>query len=152
MTRRQKISSLLLTYLKGISVTNGYLTNLGSKVYHWRTQITPNENDLIANLQDASNQHERGHTETLTLTVQLSCRNSTNYVTITNMIQDVHKAFTDNEDNLGAALDEQVRFIPLSEEIEITLENNDEYAEALVEMILEHQFTEKWDLDKTIYT
>jgi len=135
MTRRQKISSLLLTYLKGISVTNGYLTNLGSKVYHWRTQITPNEDELIANLQDVANQHERGHTESLTLAVQLTCRNSTNYNTITNMIQDVHKAFLDNEDNLGDAISAQVRFIPLSEEIEITLENNDEYAEAVVEMI-----------------
>ena len=152
MTRRQKISSLLLTYLQAISQTNGYLTNLGSKVYHWRTQITPNENDLIANLQDIANQHERGHVESLTLNVQLTCRNNTNYTTITNMIQDVHKAFIDNEDNLGDAIDAQVRFIPLSEEIEISLENNDEYAEAVVEMVLEHRFTEKWDLDETVYT
>jgi hypothetical protein len=152
MTRRQKISSLLLTYLQAISITNGYLTNLGSRVYHWRTQITPNENELIANLQDVANQHERGHTESLTLAVQLTCRNSTNYNTITNMIQDVHKAFLDNEDNLGDAISAQVRFIPLSEEIEISLENNDEYAEAVVEMVLEHRFTEKWDLDETVYT
>ena len=67
------------------------------------------------------------------------------------MIQDVHKAFADNEDNLGAVLSNSVRFIPVSEEIDIKLENNSEYAEALVELLLEHRFTEKWELDETEY-
>ena len=151
MTRRQKITDKLLDYLQAITTANGYLTNTGAKVYHWRTQITPKENELIAILQDTVNNHERGHTETLLISVLLSCKTATNYTTITNMIQDVHKAFADNEDNLGAVLSNSVRFIPISEEIDIKLENNSEYAEALVELLLEHRFTEKWELDETEY-
>ena len=151
MTRRQKITDELLDYLQAISTANGYLTNTGAKVYHWRTQLTPKENELIAVLQDPANNHERGHTETLLISVLLSCRTATNYTTITNMIQDVHKAFIDNEGALGTALSDSVRFIPISEEIDLRLENNAEYGEAEVQLLLEHRFTEKWELDETEY-
>lgn len=151
MTRRQKISSVLLSYLQDISTGNGYLTNLGVKAYRWRTKITPKENELICILQDTVNEHTAGHKEILMIKVIVSCKAADNYTTLTNFIQDVHKAFSDNQAALGAAISQQVRWLPVSESIDIKLDTESEVGEAIIEMQLEHKFNEKWYLDETIY-
>lgn len=151
MTRRQKITSLLLSYLQDISTGNGYLTNLGVKAYRWRTKITPKENDLVCILQDAVNEHSLGHKETLMIKVIVSCKAADNYTTLTNFIQDVHKAFNDNQAALGAAISQPVRWLPVNETIDIKLETESETGEAVIELALEHKFNERWILDETIY-
>ena len=153
MTRRQKIMDLLKGYLEDISTANGYLTDAGASVSHWKTQIVPRENEEMINLKDGENTHETGgHFETLNITVELACRVEDNYTTITNMIQDVQKCFEDNLAALGTAISENgTRWFAGNETIDITKEKEFELGRATIEMQLQHKFDEKWTLDETVY-
>lgn len=154
MTRRQKICSLLIGYLQNISVANGYLTEMGDDISHWSTQIVPRDkaSAMWGNLKDETNEHERGHTETLTITVELGCKTATNYTTITNMIQDVQKSFEDNLPSLCNTMNDDVmRWFAGSEEVSVEREADAEFGKAKVTMSLLHKVDEKWRLDETSY-
>lgn len=153
MIRRQKITTLLLSYLNDISIANGYLTDVDS-VSLWLTKISPKANQKILNLRDTINDHQDGdgRTELLTVMVDIACKTSDSYTTVTNLINDVLKAFNDNSAAIGTALSESgVFWIPVNEEIELDLSNEAEMAEGIVTMILVHRFYEKWKPDETIY-
>lgn len=152
-TRRQKITSLLLSYLNGISIANGYLTDVDS-VSHWKTKISPVADQKILNLRDSINSHQDGdgRMELLTITVDIACKTTTNHTTVTNLINDIQKAFNDNLAAVGAALSESGAFwITESEEIDLELSNEAEIAEGTVIMILAHRFYEQWAPDETVY-
>lgn len=154
MTRRQKICSLLIGYLQNVSVANGYLTEMGSDVSHWDTQIIPSDktSKMWANLKDEMNEHEAGHEETLNITVELGSKTTTNHTTITNMIQDVQKCFEDNLKALCTAmLDDVMRWYAISEAVEITRDGDAEFGIGKVTMSLRHKVDEKWLLDETDY-
>lgn len=154
MTRRQKITTLLKGYLEDILTANGYLTNAGSSVFHWATQIVSRDDTdgMWINLKDGENSHENGHIETLNITVELGCKNASTYTTITNMVQDVQKCFEDNLPTLAAALSTSgMRWFAVNESIDITKEKEFEIGRATIEMQLQHKFDEKWLLDETVY-
>jgi len=152
-TRRQKITALLLTYLQGISIANGYLTDVDS-VSHWKIKISPLADQKILNLRDTINDHQDGdgRMELLTVNVDIACKTTTNHTTVTNLIEDVQKAFNDNTAAVGAALSESgVFWATVSEEVEIDLSNEAQIAEATVIMVLAHRFYEQWTPDETVY-
>lgn len=155
MTRRQKITSLLIGYLQNISIVNSYLTDLGVDISHWDTQIVPRDKPsaIWANLKDETNEHETGgHTEALNIVVELGCKTPTNYTTLTNMIQDVQKAFEDNLASLCNTMNDNVmRWFPASESVEVYREKDAEFGEGRIEMTLIHKVDEKWILDETVY-
>ena len=154
MTRRQKLCSLLIGFLEDISVANGYLTEMGLDISHWATQTVPRDkaSQMWANLKDESNEHESGHTETLIIIVELGCKTTTNYTTITKMVQDVQKCF---EDNLAAMCntlnDDVMRWLPVNETVEVIREGDAEFGKAKITMNLVHKVDEKWTLDESIY-
>jgi hypothetical protein len=151
MNRRQKIADIILSRLSNISQVNGYSTDMGAQVTRWKTNINKASLPMSCNIKDSINEHERGHKESLRYEFELSCRHSDNYTTITNMVQDLQACLTSFETELGSAISSQVRWIPESEEVNISLEGESEIAEATVVMILEHRFTSKWTLDRENY-
>lgn len=154
MTRRQKICSLLIGYLQNISTGNGYLTDMGSDISHWDTQIIPSDktSQMWGNLKDEMNEHETGHEETLVITVELGSKTTTNYTTITNMIQDVQKCFEDNLQALCTAMtDDVMRWYAVSEAVEVMRDGDAEFGVGNIIMNLRHKVGEKWELDETVY-
>lgn len=154
MTRREKICSLLISYLQGISVANGYLTNIGSYISHWDVQITPHGDTYDVNVKDTVNDHSLGHRETLNIKISLSCKTSTNYATINKMILDVHKCVYNNQAAMGTALSENgLRILAEQEIIDLPIIDKDtKKAYADIGFNIEHRFTEKWIPDLTVYS
>jgi len=155
MTRREFITKKIIGYLSNISTANGYLTNAGTIVKHWDTQITPNraDVDMDINVRDISNEHIENHIETLNFQFILSCKNSDNYSKLNKMISDVQKALTDENNliDLQSSVNSRVRWRAIAEEIEKTRENDTEIAYASVTMALDHRYTEKFEPDFTNY-
>jgi hypothetical protein len=145
---------LLIGYLQDISAANGYLTEMGLDISHWSTQIVPRDKTsrMWANLKDETNEHETGHTETLAITVELGCKTTSNYTIISDMIQDVQKCFEDNLASLCNSMNDDVmRWIPVSETIDVMRESDAEFGTGKVVMNLVHKVDEKWRLDETVY-
>ena len=152
MTRREKITSSVITYLSGISVANGYLTNIGQYISHWDTQIKPHNDTYDVNVKDETNDHAMGHTESLTLKINMSYNGANAYTTINKMILDVHKCLYNNQMALGTAVSENgLRILANQEPIELTREKDKEKAFANVQVTIEHRFGNKWIPDLTNY-
>lgn len=145
---------MLIGYLEDISVANGYLTAMGLDISHWATQTVPRDkaSQMWANLKDETNDHEPGHTETLTIIVELGCKTAANFITISDMVQDVQKCFEDNLPSLCNSMNDDVmRWLPASETISVEREGDAEFGRAKVTMNLVHKVDEKWTLDETVY-
>jgi len=152
LTRREKITSSILGYLQTISVANGYLTNIGSYVSHWDTQIKPHADTYDINVKDEVNEHTLGHTESLKIKIIMSYNGANAYVTINKMILDVHKCLFNNQQALGTAVNENgLRIFADQEPIELTREKDKEKAFATAEFTVQHRFTTKWEPDLTNY-
>jgi len=153
MTRREKICSLLISYLQGISVANGYLTNIGGFISHWDVQITKHADTYDVNVKDSVNTHTLGHKESLNIKISLSCKTATNYATINKMILDVSKCVYNNQDAMGTALSENgLRILAAQETIDLPIIDKDtKKAYAEVEFNIEHRFGNKWIPDLTNY-
>ena len=153
MTRREKICSLLISYLQGISVANGYLTNIGGYVSHWDVQIMKHADIYEVNVKDQINEHALGHIETLNVKISLSCKTSTNYATINKMILDVHKCLYNNQAAMGTALSENgLRILAEQEIIDLPIIDKDtKKAYAEVGFNIQHRFSERWTPDLTVY-
>lgn len=152
MTRREKITSSIISYLSGISVANGYLTNVGGYVSHWDTQVKPHADTYDINVKDEVNEHSLGHAESLTLKITMSYNGANPYATINKMILDVHKCLFNNQQALGTAVNENgLRILANQEPIELSREKDKPKAYAMVEVTVQHRFTEKWIPDLTNY-
>ena len=146
--------SLLTGYLQDISVSNGYITDMGSDISHWATQTVPRDkaSQMWANIKDEVNEHAPGHLETLVITVELGCKTSTNYTTVTNMVQDVQKCFENKLYTLCQAIgDDVMRWYAISETVSVEREGDAEFGRATIIMNLLHKADEKWTLDETEY-
>ena len=145
--------SLVIDYLQDISVANGYLTNIGSYVSHWNTQVTPHDDTYDVNVKDITNQHELGHAEVLNVKISLMCKTSSNYAAINKMLLDIHKCLHTNQQNIGNAIGfSGLRILPVAEPVDVILdkENNKGFAEP--EFNITHRITERWTPDTTNYS
>lgn len=145
--------SNFLGVLDDISVANGYLTNIGQYITHWDTQVTPHDDTYDINVKDTVNEHVNGHTETLNITIDLSCKAGVNnYTTINKMILDILKCTYNNTAAISNGIGQQVRILPSQEQINIVLDKESKKGYAEMQIIIEHRFTERWEPDTTNYT
>lgn len=152
MTRREKITRTLLGYLQNISVANGYLTNIGSSVSLWGTQIIPHDEIYDLNLKDMNNQHQRGTNDVLDYEIALSFSGNNSYTNICNMILDCEKALYVNQDNLNQVMnDSGIRIMMNEQSIDIVREKDKERGYATIKFQVEHLFSEKWQPDFNNY-
>jgi hypothetical protein len=153
MTRRAKITSSVISYLSGISVANGYLTNIGGFVSHWDTQIKPHADTYDINVKDILNEHALGHVETLSLQIHVSYNGANPYTVLNSIILDIHKCLHTNQQALGTAVSENgLRILASTETIDLTREKDKEKGFALIEVNIQHRFTERWTPDLTNYS
>lgn len=153
MTRRAKITSSIISYLQGISIANGYLTNIGAYVSHWDTQIKPHSDTYDINVKDMTNEHSLGHIETLSLQIHISYNGASAYAVLNSTILDIHKCLDTNQQALGTAVSENgLRILAGTEIIDITREKDKEKGFALIEVNIQHRFTERWEPDLTNYS
>ncbi len=152
MTRREKIMSNFLGVLDDISVANGYLTNIGQYISHWDTQVTKHNDTYDINVKDTVNEHSLGHTETLNIQIDLSCKmGASNYTTINKMILDILKCTYNNTAAISNGIGQQVRILPSQEQIDIVLDKETKKGYAQMQILIEHKFDEKWTPDLTAY-
>lgn len=152
MTRREKITRTLLGYLQNISVANGYLTNAGSSVSLWGTQIIPHDEIYDINLKDLSNAHERGSNDVLSYEIELAYSGSNCYTNICNMLSDCEKALYNNQDNLNTVMsDSGIRIMMVEQSMEISREKDKERAAGKIVFQVEHLYSEKWEPDFNNY-
>jgi len=152
-TRRQKIMTLISGYLSNITVANGYKTTVAS-VHHWKAKAEPKANSTILNLKDELQEYTTERREALHITIEVACKTSTNYTTITNLFQDIHKCLEDNLANIKSALSNcGTVYIENLEDaiVDISTETDAETIEGYVSIILTHRITEKTDVDETSY-
>jgi len=153
MTRREKILSSVIDYLQDITIVNGYLTNIGNYVSHWDTQIKPHNDTYDVNVKDEANTHVLGHTESLTVKINMSYTGANAYTTINKMILDVHKCLFNNQQALGTAVNENgLRILVNQEPLELTRDKDKEKAFATAEFTIQHRFGNRWEPDLTNYT
>ena len=150
-TRRQKIMSLLSGYLSNISVANGYKTNVDS-VHHWKAKVEPKANATVLNMKDEINEYSGERREALMITIDIACKTSTNYTTITNLFQDIHKCLEDNLSTLRTTISGECYFENVEDAIVgMETETDAETIEGYVSVMLTHRVMEKTDVDETSY-
>lgn len=144
--------SNFLGVLDDISVANGYLTNIGQYISHWDTQVTPHDDTYDINVKDTVNEHSLGHTETLNIQVDLSCKaGADNYTTINKMVLDILKCTYNNTAAISNGIGQQVRILPSQEQVNIVLDKESKKGYAQMQINIEHRFTTRWEPDLTEY-
>lgn len=152
MTRREKITRTIIGFLQSIASSSGYLTNIGSYVSLWGTQIIPHNDTYEVNLRDEGQNYRIGSIRVINYKIELSYSGSNAYTNICNMISDVEKALFNNQDQLSSAInDVGIRIYPGEENIEITREKDKERAYAQFAFTVEHLYQEKWNPDFNNY-
>lgn len=153
MTLREKITSLIKSYLQSISVSNGYLTNAGSNVKVWGTQVVPNEKTFYINIKDVKFEHRNNYGDVITYEIETTYSSSNAYSMICNICDDIERALFVNQDNLSNAInDTSVRiFADELGEIEVIREHDKERAYAKMIFTVQCNHFDKWKLKNNNY-
>lgn len=153
MTLREKITRLIQSYLQGISVSNGYLTNAGTNVKIWGTQIIPNEKAFYINIKDVKFEHRNNYGDTLTYEIEISYSSNNAYSMICNICDDIERALYNNQDNFNNEIkDTSIRLFAESlGELEIIREHDKERAYAKMIFTVECNHYDKWKLKNNNY-
>lgn len=144
---------LLITALQDISVSNGYLTNIGQYVSHWDVQVIKHNDTYDVNVKDGANEHSLGHAETLNVKIALMCKTTDNYANLNSMMLDVNKCLFNNQKTIGDPIGHSsLRILPAVENVDLILDKENKKGFAELEFNIEHRITTKWQPDLTNYT
>lgn len=155
MTRRQAITSDLKTKFGEITTANGYLTNIGNSVTHWKTRLR--DRGTVFDFRDTSNRHnynQSGYYAVLTLEIHLAYDSyngseQSTYNQLQNMAHDVVKCLVDNRAYFLNKY-EYWEIQPQQDEVELEL-GDSHRGELSLTIDLVHMANEKFINDETVY-
>ena len=143
-TIREQLLSALVTRLKAIKTTGGYVTNLGNNVYHHRAgELAESElpgaviRDLKSDIEPRVGAVE--HTLDIEISVVVAA-GATSIQTVYDLIADVYKAIGTDDRWGGLAIDT----VPLGDTVEV-VQDDLTIAGATIRIEIEYE-TNKWTL------